>query len=128
MKLTTKIISAVFAISLVFGFNATSQKFVPVALAQTSSAKTIVDKAKADRLIGERIDGYLGAVNEGVPVDVQSAMNEINIRRKSVYTRLARSQSVSVEVVAKLSGEKLTAKARSGQMIMLQTGVWTAVG
>lgn len=126
MKFATKITSAVLGLSLLMGAVAINHSFAPAAYAQTSSAKAVVDQAKTDGFIGERIDGYLAVVKAGVPSPVQNAMNEINIRRKSVYTRLARAQNVSVDVVARLSGEKLTAKAKAGEKIMLDNGAWTS--
>ena len=127
MKFSTKMMSAVLGFALLGGAMVMQDSFVPSAYAQTS-AKTTVDQAKNDGLIGERIDGYLGFVGASVPANVQAAMNEINIRRKSVYTKLARAQNVSVEVVAALSGEKLTAKALPGHKVMLANGVWQTAG
>ena len=97
------------------------------AVAQTSNAKAVVDQAKRDGFVGERIDGYLGLVTGYASKEVQAAVNEINIRRKSVYTNLARSQNVSVDVVAALSGEKLVAKAAPGTNVMDASGVWRKV-
>ena len=128
MKFPTKIMSAVLGLALFSGGLMMQDALVPSAFAQTSTAKTVVDQAKMDGLVGERLDGYLGLVDASASADVQAAMNEINIRRKSVYTKLARAQNVSVEVVAALSGEKLTGKALPGQKIMLTEGVWQAAG
>ncbi len=127
MKFSTKMMSAILGLALLGGAMVMQDTLVPSAYAQTS-AKTTIDQAKNDGLIGERLDGYLGLVEASAPANVQAAMNEINIRRKSVYTKLARAQNVSVEVVAALSGEKLTAKALPGQKIMLANGVWQTAG
>ncbi|MEP6343892.1 MAG: YdbL family protein [Maricaulaceae bacterium] len=97
----------------------------PAAHAQIKSAKSIVDDALSKGVIGETISGYLAPVDGGVvSVDVRNAMNEINIGRKSVYTRLAREQNLSIEVVATLTGEKQIAKARSGHKVLDQSGQW----
>ena len=98
----------------------------PVAQAQIQNAKSIVDDAKSKGLIGETVSGYLAPVNGAVVSQgVRNAMNEINIGRKSVYTRLARAQNLSVEVVASLTGEKQLAKAPAGQKILDRSGQWT---
>ena len=95
------------------------------AIAQASDAKRVVDNAKSQGLIGEAVDGYIYAVpGASVPGDVRSAMEEINIGRKAVYTRLAREQNVSVAVVAALTGEKQVAKARPGEKVLLKDGSW----
>lgn len=89
-----------------------------------SDAKSIVDAAKNRGEIGEQIDGYLGVVSSASPA-VRAAMDEINIGRKAVYTRLAREQNVRVEVVARLTGEKQIAKATTGQYVLGDDGRWT---
>ena len=96
----------------------------PVAQAQTN-AKSVVNDAMSKGLIGETVSGYLAPVN-GVTVSqgVRNAMNEINIGRKSVYTRLARQQNLSVEVVAALTGEKQIAKAPAGRKVLDRSGSW----
>lgn len=94
----------------------------PAASAQSSS-KAIVDQAIAAGRIGETIDGYLGAVSSLNDAE-RNAMNTINIGRKSVYTKLAEQQGVSVDVIARLSGEKQIAKAAAGSKIMNANGLW----
>lgn len=97
----------------------------PLAQAQTQNAKSIVDKALAEGVIGETVSGYLAPVSGAtVSQGIRNAMNEINIGRKSVYTRLARQQSLSVEVVAALTGEKQIAKAPAGQKVLDRSGQW----
>lgn len=93
-----------------------------VAVAQTN-AKSVVDAAKSRSEVGERIDGYLAVVT-GTSAEVKAAVDEINIGRKQVYTRLAREQNVKIEIVAKLTGEKQLAKAAPGEMIMGEDAVW----
>jgi len=94
------------------------------ALAQSGS-KAVVDQAIRDGLVGETAAGYLELVNGNASSAVVNAMREINIGRKSVYTRLARQQNVAVEVVAALTGEKQLAKAPRGSKIMGADGRWT---
>lgn len=97
----------------------------PAAEAQIQSAKSIVDEALSKGVIGETVSGYLAPV-EGVVVSqaIRNAMNEINIGRKSVYTRLARDKNSSIEVVAALTGEKQIAKAPAGHKVLDRSGLW----
>ncbi len=125
MKFTVKIISAVLGTALLMGSFGAHSNFAPQAFAQISSAKSTVDAAKTQGLVGERIDGYLGLVTDNTPANVQTAVNEINISRKSYYTKFARAKGVEVAVVARLSGEKLIAKAKSGEKTMGENGMWT---
>lgn len=97
----------------------------PAAQAQSQGSKAVVDNALSQGLIGETVSGYLAPVQGAVVSQgVRNAMNEINIGRKSVYTRLARQQNLSVEVVAALTGEKQIAKAASGQKVLDRSGKW----
>ena len=128
MKLFSKMIVAAFSVALLAGGLAVSNIMAPVAVAQIGAAKTIVDDAKTKGLVGETIDGYLELVEANVSAEIQSAMDEINIRRKSVYTKLAREKNTSPENVAGVSGEKLTAKAAPGEKVKLSDGQWHVVG
>ena len=96
------------------------------AAAQAGDAKQVVDSAKASGLIGETAGGFL-AVVDSAPRDVVNAMNEINIRRKSLYTQLARKQNVQIDVVAAVTAEKVRAKAKSGEKFLNKAGEWVTI-
>lgn len=131
MKFSIRFISSIFAAAIAFGMLTTSPLWSPNALAQTVtivSAKAIVDQAKTDKLVGEKLNGYLDFVAQDVSADIRAAVNEINIKRKSIYTRLARDQNVGVADVAGLTGEKLVAKAKPGEMVMLGDNQWHIAG
>ena len=66
-----------------------------VALAQGGA----VSAAIAAGQVGERADGYLG-VRGSVAEDVRAAVEQINIKRRSLYTSRAQERGVSVEAVA----------------------------
>ena len=126
MKHKSKIIlSALFAATTLYAI-APSILGTQV-IAQSVDAKSVVESAKAQGLVGEQIDGYLGFVKSDVPQNIRAAVNEINIKRKSVYTKIARDKGVSVSDVAGLSGEKLIAKAKPGQFVKLADGNWHKV-
>jgi len=127
MKFFEKIVSAAFMTSLVLTGVAVASALSVSAQAQTVSAKSRVDQAKAKGLVGEQLDGYLGFVTQDISADIRAAVNEVNIKRKSIYTRTARAKKVSISTIAGLTGEKLTAKANPGQMIKLGDGIWRAV-
>jgi len=95
-----------------------------VAYAQ-SSAKATVDSAIARGEIGEQSSGYLAVVDGASPSSaVVNAMNEINIARKSVYTRAAANGPESATVYAQLTGEKQIKKAAPGTYVKDASGVW----
>ena len=92
-----------------------------------AGAKQVVDQAKSQGVIGETIGGYLAVVaGENPSAEQRAAMNEINIGRKTVYTNLARQQNVSVDEVARLTGEQQVDKAPPGQKVLLSNGAWTS--
>ncbi|MBA4802722.1 MULTISPECIES: YdbL family protein [Euryhalocaulis] len=93
------------------------------AVAQT--APQIVEQAKAEGVVGERADGFLGVVPSQVDSDIKQAVDEINIQRRAAYTRLAEKQGVSVDAVARVTAEKLIAeKVDSGEYYMNASGQW----
>jgi len=128
MKFANKIMSAAIVGVLALGTVAALPVLGTSVHAQVSTAKAITTQAKADGLIGEQLDGYIGFVNQDVSDEVRAAVNEINIKRKSIYTRTAREKNVSVSDVAGVTGEKLVAKAPMGEMVKLGDGLWHAVG
>jgi len=72
------------------------------ATAQAQSSKSVIKAAKARGVIGETAAGYLAETGSGsVSAAERAAMNEVNIGRKSVYTRLARDQN---QPLTRLSG------------------------
>ena len=98
------------------------------AMARVSGAKAIVDTAIRDGIVGETASGYLALANSSAASSqIIAAMNEINIGRKVVYTRLAEQQNVQIEVVAALTGEKQLAGSARGTKIMNKQGMWVTV-
>ena len=127
MTFGTKILTAAMSASLLLGGIVVANVMAPAATAQVGAAKKVVDSAKAQGLVGETIDGYLALVEGTASAEIQAAVNEINIRRKSVYTQLARDKGTSPENVAGVSGEKLIAKAKTGEKVRLSDGRWDTV-
>jgi len=124
MTVKTKILSSFAALALLAGgaviLDATGEN---TATAQAQSAKAVVDAAKARGTIGETASGYL-AVSGNATAAETNAMNEINIGRKSVYTRLARKNNEQVDIVAAVTGLKQIEKAPAGQKVMGTDGAW----
>ncbi len=108
----TTIIAAAFALSL--GWSA-----------HASDSRALVDAAIAKCEIGETIAGYLAEVDDKASPEAVAAMKEINIRRRAVFADLARAQQVTIEVVARVTGEKQIANAAPGACVMDASGAWT---
>lgn len=127
MILKKTVFTAISAVALLTGGTMAIATFGGTeASAQAQSAKSIINAAKTKGVIGETAAGYLAETGSGsVSAAERAAMNEVNIGRKSVYTRLARDQNVQIEVVAAITGEKQLAKAKAGEKIMDASGTWT---
>ena len=127
MTLKKTVFTAISAVALIAGGTLAASTFSATdATAQAQSSKSIINAAKAKGVIGETAAGYLAETGSGsVSAAERAAMNEVNIGRKSVYTRLARDQNVQIEVVAAITGEKQLAKASPGEKIMSASGTWT---
>ena len=125
MTLKAKILTSLSAVALIGGAVITTAAIgisTPAA-AQSQSAKSVVDTAKARGTIGETPAGYLAVVG-GETAAERNAMNEINIRRKALYTRKARQENLQIEVIAAVFGEKQILKAAPGQKVMSASGGW----
>jgi uncharacterized protein YdbL (DUF1318 family) len=82
-----------------------------------------LDDAKAAGLVGEKIDGYVGAVTGDV--SVQALIDEVNAGRKAKYAEIAGKRGAPVDAVAAIAGKKLIERAAGGQFVMGSDGQWT---
>ena len=80
--------------------------------------------AKAQGLLGEQPNGYLGLVKENAPADVKSLMNNINAKRKQEYQSIAQRNHTQLDVVEALAGKKAIERTPPGQYIRLPSGQW----
>ena len=97
---------------------ATTSVALPAA-AQTPA----VDAARRAGVIGERFDGYIGLAGQVSP-GLRSQVSTINIRRRSLYSSLARSRGVSPEEVGITAGCQLLGRVQVGEVHMLADGRW----
>lgn len=81
-----------------------------------------LDDAKAAGLIGEKADGYVGAVTNDA--SVQGLIDQVNAGRRAKYAEIAAKRGAPVEAVAAIAGKKLIERTASGQFIMGEGGQW----
>ncbi|MBX9796901.1 YdbL family protein [Sphingomonas sp.] len=79
-------------------------------------------EARAQGLIGEQPDGYLGIVGAATP-ELRGIVNNINIQRKAAYTRSA-ANGATVEQFAFTSGCNLILKTAPGEKYQGPDGRW----
>ncbi len=96
----------------------------PLAYAQSASAKAAVDQAKAQGIIGEQADGFLGAVGGGVDPAVRGAMAEINAGRAQAYREAAARTGVTAAAAGEATARQLEARLPSGQFFRSVDGRW----
>jgi len=105
-------------ISKIFLTLAISILSVSVALASP------LTKPKADGLIGEQANGYIGLVAQNVPADIKRLVNDVNAKRKAGYQKIATKQGTSLSDVEKVGGNTAIEKTLQGNYIRDASGSW----
>ena len=93
---------------------------VTVAVAVASE----LTKPKADGLIGEQANGYVGLVTENVPADIRRLVDEVNARRKAGYQRIADREGTALSEVEKVGGKTAYEKTLKGNYFRDASGTW----
>ncbi|WP_354624691.1 YdbL family protein [Psychromonas sp. MME2] len=81
-----------------------------------------LSEAKELGLIGEKKNGLLGVVKESS--EAATLVKEINEKRLVEYKKIAAKNSMSLEQVAILAGDKTISKTAPGQYIENSSGQW----
>ncbi|MEM1053235.1 MAG: YdbL family protein [Pseudomonadota bacterium] len=79
--------------------------------------------ARANGTVGEQVDGYLGVVGDATPA-LQRLVNDINIRRKAVYTRKSQENNATPEQYATTAGCQAIARTVPGEKYQGPDGSW----
>lgn len=122
-KFLTLLGGAALAFGVLAGPMLAPSALVPQAAAQSAS-KQIVDQAKANGIVGEQSDGFLGLVKGSASAEIRAAVNDINIQRKSSYLKMASRKGESYENVTKTFAIELIERVPSGQMVRDVNGNW----
>jgi uncharacterized protein YdbL (DUF1318 family) len=127
----TRITLACLAASLV-GVGAASAQMgdldsgeIPTSETQKVEAKARVDRAKADGVVGEQWDGYLGLVHGNAEQDVQAAVQVVNWGRLQVYEQAAARNRVTAQVAGVAAFKAfIEAKIPPGEIYRNDQGTW----
>ena len=87
-----------------------------LAVGSIASAQTL-DQAKADGLIGEKSDGYIGFVAERVSPELVSLVENVNRQRRERYEQIAQQNNISVNEVAQLAYARAVQATRPGHYV-----------
>jgi len=79
---------------------------------------------KADGLIGEQADGYVGLVTNDVPANIRQLVNQVNAKRKAGYEKIAAKQGVPLSEVEKVGGNTAYEKTLKGNYVRDANGRW----
>jgi uncharacterized protein YdbL (DUF1318 family) len=83
-----------------------------------------LDQPKADGLIGEQANGYLGLVSQGASPGIKSLVKDVNAKRKNRYRSIAQKQGVPISDVEKVGGATAIEKTLRGNYIKDNSGQW----
>jgi len=77
---------------------------------------------KAQGLVGEQRNGYLGVVDD--TATSSQIVELINRARRDEYVRIAEENGIAVAEVEALAGERAIQRTQTGHMIQNQAGSW----
>lgn len=96
-----------------------------LALAQTSAQKALIDAAKADGVVGEQADGFLGFHTPSSDPGLQVAVSTTNTARRAAYAQSASGAGTSADVAGVRMFETLIMpRIPSGQWYKTAAGAW----
>ena len=75
-----------------------------------------LDEAKTKGLVGEKLNGYLGAVNPS-NAEAQALIEDVNQKRRQAYEDIAKRNRTTVKVVETLAGEKAVQNTKPGNFV-----------
>lgn len=92
-------------------------------LAQAQARDPAYAAARAAGQVGEKMDGYLGIVGAGNAA-LRAMVDDLNIKRRAVYSQKAQAQHATVEEYAFTSGCLLIAQTVPGEKYQGPDGSW----
>jgi uncharacterized protein len=79
--------------------------------------------ARASGAVGEKTDGYLGYPTPPSP-SLRSLVEDLNIKRRAVYSEKAQAAGATIEEYAFTSGCRLITQTAPGEKYEGATGAW----
>jgi uncharacterized protein YdbL (DUF1318 family) len=83
-----------------------------------------LDEAKGQGLVGEQTNGYLGIVTPPGSRDLRDLVENVNLRRKDEYERIAARNGIAIAQVEQLAGKRAIERSAKGQYVRLPNGSW----
>jgi uncharacterized protein YdbL (DUF1318 family) len=96
-------------------------------LARAEARDPAYAAARAGGQVGEKMDGYLGVIGGGSPA-LRAMVDDLNIKRRAVYSQKAQAQHATVEEYAFTSGCLLIGQTVPGEKYQAPDGSWQTRG
>jgi uncharacterized protein YdbL (DUF1318 family) len=93
-------------------------------MAVSIAVASALSQPKADGLIGEQANGYIGLVRNDVSADIKKLVDETNAKRKTGYQKIARKQGTTLSEVEKVGGNTAFQKTLKGNYYRDASGAW----
>ncbi|MBX7481010.1 YdbL family protein [Qipengyuania qiaonensis] len=77
--------------------------------------------------IGEKMDGYIGIVGAETPA-LRKIVNDINIKRRAVYSERAKANNATLEEYALTAGCQAISATKAGEKYQAPDGSWQTRG
>ena len=84
-------------------------------------------QARASGQVGEKMDGYLGIVGAESP-DLRRLVNDINIKRRAVYSEKAQAANATLEEYSLTAGCVAISRTTPGEKYQAPDGSWQTRG
>jgi uncharacterized protein YdbL (DUF1318 family) len=96
----------------------------PALAADLAHDKIVVDGAKAQGIVGEQGDGFLGFVRGSADAGTTEAVNEINAARSETYRQTAAKTGVTPDAAGQAVAIQLQGRMPPGQYFKPLGGSW----
>ena len=109
--------------------NALAAALVVGAMASPAAAQRdpAYAEARASGKVGEKMDGYLGIVSAETP-QLRRIVNDINIKRRAVYSKRAQANNATLEEYALTAGCQAILNTSPGEKYQAPDGSWKTRG
>ena len=95
-----------------------------ISAAAMAANESPLTQPKAEGLIGEQADGYVGFVTQNVPADVRRLVDDVNAKRRAGYQQIAAKQGTPLSEVEKVGGKTAIEKTLRGNYVRDLNGNW----
>lgn len=81
-----------------------------------------LSQARAQGIVGEKLDGYVGAVTGSA--EAGAVVDEVNARRRAEYEKISAQNGQPVSVVGKVAAETIINGLPPGSLYQDANGAW----